>query len=292
MVVSADYYNAFIAWAFNLFHSVFSGSAVYLHIILNLKRRKMKKILFIISVAILLLLSVSLYNAKPEVIISRLIKNAQINAGQLRYRVYFLKIFPMGEAVLFPEKTEEYRGQKVYHLSATANNSRIFSNFVNAYAILDSYIDIQQLTPILFKQKLVVTGRKDTYREVFYDQANHVMSIAGVRRKIYPNTQDPLSALFNIRHMDFDRVDNLEMGINTNQKNYILRVSSKNKIISIDKKIYKIILLRGNVSRYDKSHYHKSNINMVLLKGKDKLPLSIDVFTRGILINARLIGIE
>ena len=254
----------------------------------------MRKILLIVFTVILFLIFISWYNASPKVIISRLMKNKDALRGrQLVYRVYFLRIFPMGEAVLMmPEEIEEYKGRKVYHLRATANNLRLFSNFVNAYANLDSYIDIRQLTPVLFKQKLVVTGRKDTYREVFYDQTNHIMSIEKVRRQILPDTQDPLSAIFNVRRMDFDNIKKLEMFINTNQKNYILKGTAKTKNISIGKKTYKIALLESNISRHDKNPYHKSSIDIILLDEGSNIPISVNVFTRGILLNARLIDIK
>lgn len=252
----------------------------------------MRKILLILFTVILFLIFVSWYNASPRVIISQLIKNKGIKTGQLRYRVYLLKIFPIGEAVLGAEDVEEYKGQKVYHLNGTANNSRLFSHFFKAYATLDSYIEMQQLNPILFKQKLVVTGKPDLYREVFYDQTNHIMSIEGVRRQILPNTQDPLSLIFNIKHMDFDKIKELEMNINTNQKNYILKGIVQSRDISIHKKTYKIASLETTIKRRDKSPYHQSRISIVLLKDKENIPILIKIFASGMLINARLIDIQ
>ena len=252
----------------------------------------MKKLLLIFFIIILSLVFISWYNSTPRAIVPRLIKERNIQTEQLRYKIYLFRIFPIGEAVLKSPEVTEYNGKKVYHLSASANNSRFFSRFVNVYAILDSYIDIQQLNPILFKQKLVVTDRKDIYREVLYDQGNHIMSIAGVRRQILPNTQDPLSAIFNVRRMDFDRVKDFEISINTNQKNYVLEGTAQSRNISVKKIIYKIVLLKANISRRDKNPYHKSSIAMALLKGEGDIPISIDVFTRGILLNARLVDIK
>ena len=249
----------------------------------------MRKILLIFFIIILFLIFVSWYNASPRIIISRLIKNKGIHTGQLRYRIYLLKVFPIGEAVFRTEGIEEYKGGKVYHLSATASSLSFFSKFFNAYAVIDSYIDMQQLNPILFKQKLVVTDKKDSYREVLYDQKNCIMSIEGVRRQILPNTQDPLSAVFNVRRMDFDKSKDFEMNINTNQKNYILKAIALSKDISVYKKIYKMAFLRADISRRDKNPYHKSSISMVLLKEGGNIPVLINVFTRGIFINARLI---
>lgn len=252
----------------------------------------MKKILFIFFAIVLFLLSVSWYNGNPKVIISRLIKDGPIRDGRLVYRVYFLKVFPIGEAIFDVAKAEEYNGQKVYHLSASAENLKIFSKFVRAYATLDSYIDAQQLNPILFKQRLVVRGRKDVYKEVFYDQVKGIMVIGKERRQILPNTQDPLSAIFNLRRIDFEKADNLEVSINTNQKNYILKGAAKTSAVSIRKENYRIALLKASISRHDKNPYHKSHIATVLLKEGGNIPISINVFASGILIDARLIEIR
>lgn len=252
----------------------------------------MKKLLLIFFIIILFLIFVSWYNLSPRTIISRLIKNEGIKTGQLRYKIYLLRVFPIGDAVFQSEKVEEYKGQKVYHLSAIANNLKFFSIFFNAYAALDSYIDIQQLNPIAFNQKLIVTGKQDMYREVIYDQKNRIMSIAGVRRQILSNTQDPLSAIFNVRRIDFDKTREFEMNINTNQKNYILKGITQPKDLSIHKKIYKIVFLKANISRHDKNPYHKSRASMVLLEEGGNIPILINVFTGGILINARLVDIR
>ena len=252
----------------------------------------MRKILLIFSIIILFLAAVTIYNNDTKVIVSRLNKNSNIQIGDLRYRINLLGVIPVGEAIFQRETIEEYKGQRVYHLIAAARNLSIFSKFFSSYAALDSYIDMQQFNPILFKQRLLVTGKEGIDKEVIYDQRQGIMSIANVRRQILPNTQDPLSAIFNIRRMDFDKTKEFEMNLNTNQKNYILKGTARLKNILVNKKIYKIILLGIQISRRDKNPYHKSRIKMVLLKEKDNLPILIDVFASGIFINAYLIDIK
>ncbi len=252
----------------------------------------MKKLLLIFFIIILFLIFVSCYNSSPRTIISHLIKNGGIKTGQLRYKIYLLKIFPIGEAVFKAEEAEEYKGQKVYHLSAAAQSLRVFSKFFSGSALLDSYVNTEQLNPIAFNQKLIVTGKQDMYREVIYDQRNYIMSIAGVRRQIFPNTQDPLSAILNIKRMDFNKVKEFEMNINTNQKNYILKGIATQQGIIVNKKTYRIVLAKAEIERRDKNPYHKSNISMVLLEEKENIPILIKVFASGMLINAKLIDIK
>ncbi len=252
----------------------------------------MRKLLLIFLALILSLVLLSWYNSRPAVIISRLARNKDIRAGELRYRIYLMKILPVGEAVLGTAKIEDYNGKKVYHITASTGNLKFFSRFFYAQAYLDSYIDIQKYNPVFFKQRLVVKGKPEFYREVFYDQASGVMSLAGVKRQIYPDTQDPLSAIFNVRRMDFKKTDKLEIGLNTNQKNYILKGNAKVRSITVGERIYKIALLEASVSRRDKNPYHKSTISMVLLEEADNAPILINVFARGVLITARLIDIN
>lgn len=252
----------------------------------------MKKVLLVIFILILLSIFIVRRSNDPKIIISRLSDKSGILSGELRYRIYLLGILPVGEAILKPAKIEDYKGQQVYHLTAVAESLRLFSRFFSGYAILDSYIDKQQLNPILFRQKLTVSGKKDIEKEVFYDQKNGVMSIAGVRRQILPNTQDPLSLILNIKRMDFDKARDFEMNINTNQKNYILEAKTEQRDLSINKKIYKIVLAGAEIRRRDKNPYHKSSIAMVLLRGKENIPVLIKVFASGVLINARLIEIR
>ncbi|MDP2937936.1 MAG: hypothetical protein Q8N72_01635, partial [Candidatus Omnitrophota bacterium] len=105
-------------------------------------------------------------------------------------------------------------------------------------------------------------------------------------------TQDPLSLLFNIMHMDFDRVEGLEMNINTNQKNYLVKGIKQSRDISIDKKAYKLVFLDGDIKRREKSPYHQSKINIVFCRDKENIPILIKVFASGVFLNAKLIDIR
>lgn len=255
----------------------------------------MKKNFLVFFIFILALVLVSGYNNNPKIIISRIssmpaYKNG-IRCNNLKYRVYLLGIMPIGDAALI-EKTEEYKGQKVYHLSASAESLKIISKIFSSSAALDSYVDAKKFNPVIFRQKLRVSGKKDTNKEVIYNQQEGVMLIAGVRRQIFPDTQDPLSAVFNLRRMDFSEKKGFEMNLNANQKNYILKGTASPKDIAINKAVYKTVFLKAEISRHDKNPYHKSKVDMVLMDEKQNIPVLIKVFAGGILINAKLTRIE
>jgi hypothetical protein len=167
--------------------------------------------------------------------------------------------------------------------------SRIF----NGYAILDSYVDMEGMSVVEFRQKIVVTGKQDLYREATYDQAKGIMTIGGIERQIYPDTQDQLSLMANIRRMDLDKVKGVEFNVNTNQKNYLFKGTVEPKDIAIKGRSYRIYLVNSTISRKDKNPYHKSNVDMVLLKNQgDNTPLLIKVFAGGFLISAKLVEIK
>lgn len=250
----------------------------------------MKKwvILFIVSLVLSLTFIIQSNNS-PKVIISKLAKKGNIRTGELRYRIYLFGIVPVGEAVFESEKVENYRDKKVYRLKAAAQSLELFSKFFRGSAILDSFVDVEELNPIAFKEKLIVSGKPDTVKEITYDQKNGIMSIGDVKRQIFPNTQDPLSAMFNIRRMDFSKVKEFEMNINTNQKNYILKGEAQEKAILINKQTYEIVLVKVEIRRHDNNPYHNSKMDIVLLEEKENIPIFIKVFAGGMLINAKLI---
>lgn len=249
----------------------------------------MKRITFTIFSLILFLILLAGYNSNPKVIISRLIKNDGVQVGALKYRIYFFGIIPVGEAIFNAGRLEEFEGQKVYHLNATARTLKYFSKFFNGEVALDSYVDIQEFNPMLFKQRLMIAGKDDINKEIIYNQKEGFMSTAGIKRKIFPNTQDPLSVMFNLRHLDLTEAGEIEININAYKKNYTLKGITKPNDVVINSKTYKIFALKGWISRQDKNLYHQSSVNAVLLNQKENIPLLIKVFTGGVLIQARLV---
>lgn len=252
----------------------------------------MRKILFFFFPLIVISAIIAHNNSNPKIVISGLMKKGQIRPGDLKYRINLFGVIPIGEATFSLEEIADYQGQKVYHLNAAAYPLKYYSNFFKGYAILDSYVDMRSLSPVLFRQKVEAPGKENPYKEVFYDQKKGNMTLGSVVRNIYPNTQDPLSAVFNLRRMDFDKTKTIEMNINTNQKNYILTGDSKQKVLSISDKTYKITFVNSQIKRRDKDSYHKSKVTIVLLKDKENIPVLIKVFASGILINARLISVN
>lgn len=250
----------------------------------------MKKILAAVFTIVLSLVFIGNYNNSPQVIIKRLAKKRIVEQGALNYRLYLFGIFPVGEAVFKPAEPQIYEGKNVYHLAAFAQSLKVFSGLFSGSITLDSYLDTETLNPVLFKQKISISAKDDTVKEVFYDQEKQIMTIAGTERQIMPDTQDPLSAIFKIRQMDFSAIKSVELSLNTNQKNYIMKGAAHPRGISIGKGTYKTVVLSGIIRRRDKDNpYHRTNITVVLLQEKEEnVPFLIKVFASGFFITARL----
>ncbi len=249
----------------------------------------MKKVLVVAAAIVLCLFIISYFNTNLDSALVSLTKKGASLTGDLKYRVYLLGILPVGEAVLYSAKTEDYQAEAIYHLRAEARALEVFSRFFNGFAVLDSYIDTASFNPRLFRQKVVFSGKPDINKEVFYDQKENVMTLLGVKRQVMPNTQDPLSLIYNFRHMDFDKVKDFDLSLNTNQKNYMIKGTASPGEISSGRVIYKTVLVNAEIKRRDKNPYHKSRISIIFLKGKENVPLMIKVIASGFLINAKLI---
>lgn len=251
----------------------------------------MKKIFTFLVILIAILTIVYQCNNNPGFIVAGLLKKSGIKQGDLKYRINLLGIIPLGEATFMQEKTAVYNGKRVFHLNATAAILKCYAKFFKGSVVLDSFIDISNYSPFFFGQKIEAPGKENPSKNITYDQKNNTMTLDGVTRSIYPNTQDPLSAVFNLKKMNFDKIKEIEMNINTNQKNYILSGTVKNKDITVENKIYDTVSIDAQIYRRDKEVYHKSKVAMFLLKENGNIPILIKVFAGGVLINARLVDI-
>ncbi len=252
----------------------------------------MKKI-FVFLTAVAIISCVIVYsNCAPRAIISNLLKQAEIRDGDLQYRFYLFGVIPIANATLSMPVIESFNGQKAYYLSAAAENTKLIAPFFSGTALLESYADVKSLSPVFFKQLLAVKGKAEAGREVYYDQKKGVMTISGVKRSILPNTQDPLSAVFNIRRLDLGTTKDIELSINNNQKNYILNGVISQESLSLKKTTYALAAVKAEIKRRDKNPYHKSSLTIVFLKDTGNIPILINVFASGILIKAKLVRIK
>jgi len=252
----------------------------------------MKKLLIISSVILVLMIIATWNNSKPKNIIARVVERGNGHPQELKFRIDILGLFPIGEAVIMPGEKRFYQNKEAYYLSAYARIPGWLSPVFSSEASISSYMDARTLEPLLFKEKVIMKNKPDKEKEIIYDQKSRVMTIEGERRNIFAGTHDPLSALASIRGMDFGQVKDFRLNINTNQKNYILQAKVRPSFLVVSGKKYQIAFLEASISRGEGNPYHKSKINMVVLRDKENLPLIIKVFAGGVFLTAKLTEIK
>jgi hypothetical protein len=252
----------------------------------------MKKLFLLLVIAGLVCAAVVYDNGNPAMIISRLKKGGPLKEGNLVYKIYAFGLIPVGYARINKALTETYNGRNVYHLSASAKSADYFSRFFHAATQLDSYIDPQTRNSVFFKQKVSVSNKSEVTKEITYDQQKGTMTMAGVKRQILPNTQDALSAIYNIMAIDLAAHKGFAIFLNTNQKNYIMEGSVATKEVRAAGTVFRLSSADVEIKRHDGNPHHKSKISITMLKDYGNIPILIKVFASGAMINAKLVKIE
>jgi len=254
---------------------------------------KLRKLaLFIVLALVIIGIAFSTQISNPKAIITNLLNQAYIEDGDLQYRVYLFGIFPIANAKIYKQKLETFEGKNAYYLSFAAENTKLTKLTFNASVFIESFIDAESLNPILFKQILAIKGQKEITKEARYDHKEGTMTINGVKRSISTNTLDPLSTILNIRRLNFDKTKNVELDINTNQKNYLIQGTTRQEEISLRNQSFTLITLDAQIKRKDSNPYHKSKITAVFIKEKGNIPILINIFSGGILLKAKLVRIN
>jgi len=224
---------------------------------------------------------------------NRLQNNLPDNKDVVVLRVNFQGLIPAGEAVLENKGEELYAGKKVYHLSAKAVVLPFYSKIYNVRAEADSYIDPYKLYTLKFTQTLILPNKPRDEKVILYDQEKNFMELKGVKRQILPGTQDPLSAIFFLRHQKLGLGKEFDLNINTNQKNYQLyaKVTEK-EVYTLGSKEVNVWVMDAIIRRRDKNPYHKTTMRLWLLDNPAKTPLLIKVMSNVGLVTARLVSTE
>lgn len=257
----------------------------------------MKKNKKILCLLVLLIIATCVITYQVNTNIRRAIMAAEkcvnTSPSTLTYRVYIFGMIPAGTATI-RETEETFMGEPSYHVAAEFASADYLKAIFTAKAQLDSYLDKKTANPVIFRQKTSLKGKPDMHKEVVYDQDKLVMTIGKESRTILPNTQDPLSAVFNIRRMDFDAVREYDLNLNTNQKNYMIKGTALKNTFNIGRQAKAVEILSAEIKRRDKNNpYHKSRLTMYLYKQGDTYsPVLIKILASGFPITVRLINAQ
>lgn len=151
-------------------------------------------------------------------------------AGEkIAYTLRYLGL-PAGKVVIRVEEMKRYKDRPVYHLLAWGRTSDFVSLFFEIEGSLHSYMDVDRLHSLYFKEESQARGHRKNKKEVFYNQKDLYLTIEGEKIRILPDTQDPLSALYLIRLLDIDKLkEGYEINIKSRKRDRFLYVQLKGR---------------------------------------------------------------
>lgn len=224
----------------------------------------------------------------PEGILKRLPKeewSVFTEGKELVFLVKYMGIIPIGKARMKVDSSTKYNRRNVYKLFAEAETSGFVSIFYKAKAGIESYMDKNKLHSLRYTENIILPDKGAETKEIIYDQDNLIMTRKDFKRKILPNTQDPLSAIFYLRTQDF----------NVGQS-FIINIISKEDIYDLKADILKkdggIWMMKIAVGRQNKSSYHGGNFSVWISDDTMRLPLLVKGWTQVGLVTMRLINIK
>lgn len=250
-----------------------------------------KKIFFFALMVCAMLISILSIKEKildnPENILKRLPSeewSVFTEGKELVFLVKYFGIIPIGKAKIRVDGSMSYNGREVYKLVAEVQTSGFASVFYQAKARIESYMDKDKFYSLRYEENIILPDKDIETKEIVYDQENLIMQRGNFKRKILPNTQDPLSAIFYLRTQDFDINKSLSINTITKEENYEIK-------INVIKKLDGIFLLKLTVERQDKTR-QVGTFYLWLTDDLRKVPLLIKGWTKAGFITARLIEIR
>lgn len=251
-----------------------------------------KKVLLAIFLILVIFLYVMQSQNNPGSILSKLPAECfKKGATKLYYRVYLFGVLPVGDALIEDGGIKKIDKKALYCLKAGAKSRPWVSKIYPFEVSIESYLDQETMLPVSFRQT-IKTKEKEQTKDVSYDQKNNIMQILDVKRNILPETYEPLSAIWQLRAIDYTLHNNVELNINTNQKNYALTVAATKEQPRVKGLTMPLIRLKSKIFRRDKNPYHQSKIDTIFLDNHEKTPIYIKVFASGMLITVRLTDIR
>lgn len=179
------------------------------------------------------------YRAHVEQALSQKTQPASTQRGEEVFSpgekiVYTLRYMglPAGKAIVRAEEIKNYNNHLVYSLSGRVRTSEFISLFFEAEGILTSYMDKDRLYSLRFTEESQASGHRKNQKVVTFDQENLFLEVEGEKIKILPNTQDPLSAFYLLRLLDYEKIkDGYKINIKTRKRDRTLFVKFEGREI-------------------------------------------------------------
>ncbi len=184
--------------------------------------------------------------AKPKKSVLEKTKTEQVSTGkevedstEFKWRKVENNAFKVGEKLTFAIKWGaitagystlevheiiEMNGRKVYHIIAKTRSTSFFDKLYKVRDTVETFVDVESLCTWRFRKDLN-EGKYHKVKETIYDQRNHTATTKGNVVTVLPFVQDVLSALYYLRTHDIKIGTNYDIDVNTDKKNWSLRVN-------------------------------------------------------------------
>lgn len=226
--------------------------------------KKISKIIFFVFVGLTIFLIVwESYNNKIETIIKKTVisqRRLKIleDRFSLNYQINYLNVFPIGKVFYRSIGLSQYNYRSTYQLEMTAEDTFPFSWVKPAKAKMVSYLDTSKMLPIYFLIETYMDNKIKEENKIIYNQEEGYMISEGRRYVIFPFTYEPLSLIFYLMRIKFDKNKKEDLNLNSNQTNYSVKVEVINKkeyrIAGETYKIWEATLLlrrrKGDIMRH------------------------------------------
>ncbi|MFH2146190.1 MAG: DUF3108 domain-containing protein [Candidatus Omnitrophota bacterium] len=141
---------------------------------------------------------------------------------EFTYSIKYMKVIPAATIRVAIGAKNKLDAVDVVPLEAELYINKLISYFIKIDAHVISLFDIQHLCSRQYKEISQAQGHRLNNKVVDFDQKNAVMSVKDKQVKIYPCTQDPLSAMFFLSSQKFERGKKIAVNLNPGKSNYKL----------------------------------------------------------------------
>jgi len=250
-------------------------------------------VLFFLVILVFGNIGFQLWRDRPENIIRKICPdNAAVLPRVLEYELRFISI-PVGISRIKFNGFEDYLGRKVLWMSADASVSGFLAKFIDGKALVESWVDTQNMHTVKFRQVLTLPDKPVDVKEIIYDQKNNIMHLNQEKRVIFPDTQDVLSLVYMLCNAELYVGKEFDINVNTNQQNYRFLIKVvRSKGVVLKDRIIPVWTLEGTIRRRNKSLRHSSSVSIVLAGEKNKIPILGRFTSNAGVINARLTGFQ
>ncbi len=147
------------------------------------------------------------------------------------YTLKYMGIIPVAELEVEIGREIDFKNKTVIPIKARIYGSKFIRNFLEVKGGMQSLVNKANLSTCRYEDSFQI-GNNFKSRKAVFDQQNQILCIKDKKIKIYPYTQDPLSAIFFLASHRFEPGRKIEIFINPGKSNYKLKaqVVGKEKV--------------------------------------------------------------